>query len=70
MKIYKCDICGKEINKDEEKELRAHRGSETGYFGLIIKRLDVCKRCLLIGKGIDFESAMIGAWKYAVKEAE
>lgn len=70
MRVFKCDICGKEMSKDESSYTRAYKGREGGYYGILLKNMDVCQRCLSIGEGIDFQNAMIGAWKIAVKEAE
>lgn len=55
MKIYKCDVCGKIINKDDVYARKSEQslfaiGLYAGLFG----NLDVCGSCVKVVEKIDF----------------
>lgn len=69
MKFYRCDICGELIEPSDK--FAVYRDRETKYgvpgiLGLLQNNLDVCGHCREIGKGIDFEEAMVEYWKKKV----
>ena len=70
MKFYRCDICGKEIDK---KDNLAEYGSErkyanSGSFGWVLSNKDICGKCISAGKKMDFEKVILDAWRNAVVE--
>ena len=59
MKIYKCDVCGEEIEQKELALSKSYQTSETGLFGVICQNRHVCKTCHDIGRSLDFEKSML-----------
>ena len=69
MKIYRCDICGELIEPSDKSAVYRDRETKygvSGILGLLQNNLDVCGHCREIGKGIDFEEAMVEHWKKKV----
>lgn len=69
MKIYKCDICGKEIAQtDRNAVLFDHLDMKhSGIFGCILNDLDFCGDCIRVGEGIDFKKELLDIWSVRVK---
>ena len=71
MKKYYCDICGVSFDEKATGCSTANRPMPVpGTWGVAASGLDICPRCMGIGKGIDFKAAMRGAWIQAVKASE
>lgn len=72
MKIFKCDICGREFDPVKEKggHLANWSGGEPNFAGVIIRGVDACKECIGVAKEMNFRAAMISAWRDAVHESE
>lgn len=72
MKIYRCDICGKELAQNDPHTFYAEQAGSpySGSFGAVIRGKDVCPMCIEIGKLIDFDAVLTLAWKEEVKRLE
>lgn len=69
MKIYKCDICGKEIAQNDTSAVLFDRPDikHYGVFGGVLNTLDVCGECIRVGEEIDFETELLDIWRRKVK---
>lgn len=69
MKIYKCDICGKEIAQtDRNAVLFDHLDMKhSGIFGCVLNNLDFCGDCIWAGEEIDFKKELLEIWSRKVK---
>jgi len=68
---YFCDICGAAFDENIVGCSTSTRPLPVpGTWGVAASGLDICPRCMGIGKGIDFKAAMRGAWIQAVKASE
>ncbi|MBR4152066.1 MAG: hypothetical protein IKT98_03835 [Selenomonadaceae bacterium] len=66
MKIYKCDVCGKVISDNDADAICGAYSKYTGYFGGLTQGKDVCGACARVGAKVDFEAAMLKAWRDAI----
>lgn len=72
MKMYRCDICGREMAQNDPYTIYAEQtgSSYSGSFGAVIHGKDICPRCIEIGKLMDFDAVLTLAWKEEVKKFE
>lgn len=71
MKFYKCDVCGKLIDKTDPRSIVSEQKLPfAGLFGIVSNGKDICQSCANIGKTLDFDKIMLAAWKSAVIEQE
>jgi len=67
MKHYTCDICGEVFDHHDAGCSTAERPlGAPGEFGMAASGIDVCPRCMRIGRGVAFKAAMLNAWRDAV----
>ncbi len=68
MKFYKCDICGKIIDKDDARARKSERNTfSLGLYAGMFSDIDVCGDCMRVGDKVDFQSIALVAWREAVK---
>lgn len=69
MKIYKCDICGKEIAQTDRSAVLFDRldMKHSGIFGRVLNNLDFCGECIRVGEEIDFKNELLEIWRRKVK---
>lgn len=64
MKRIYCDVCGKAMEEHLEGAHYAGNGTtETGYYGLMVRNMDVCPLCMTVGRRMDMERIMLEEWK-------
>ena len=70
MKIYKCDICGKEIAQNDRNAVLFDRigTKHSGIFGCVLNGLDFCGDCIGVGEEIDFGNEILDIWRRKVKK--
>lgn len=72
MKMYRCDICGREMVDNDPYSCYAEKVGipYPSHFGAMLRGKDICPRCIEIGKLIDFGMVLTMAWKEEVKKLE
>ena len=70
MKIYKCDICGKEISiTDTGASLNGQLNMKyNGLFGCLLGNKDICSDCINVGKNINFWADIKSIWQERAHE--
>ena len=67
MKFYKCDVCGKLIDKNDPASIVSEQKVPfAGMFGIVSNGKDICPSCANIGRTLDFNEIILDAWKNAV----
>lgn len=71
MKFYKCDVCGKLIDKNDPASIISEQKVPfAGMFGIVSNGKDICSDCVQVGRTLDFSKIVLEAWKSAVIEQE